>query len=877
MKRGIMILSLALLAGMMLSLSASAKVKTPQQHFGFVPGSDRNTLDYEELIGYMNYLDKVSPRLKMVRFGTSPQGRPMYVACISAKENIDNLDTLKAINKRLALDTTMSDEEKTSLIKKGKVFVLETLSMHSSEVGPSQALPAYAYQLVSSSDPEILSQLKNVVLMMVTNHNPDGMNMIIHHYRKHLGTMYEGSTMPGVYHKYIGHDNNRDFVALTQSDTQAISRLYSTEWYPQVMVEKHQMGRTGPRYFLPPNHDPIAENIEHGLWHWASVFGAGMATHMGEKGLTGVAQHWVFDNYWPGSTETCLWKNVISFLTEVSSCKIATPIFVEANELSAHGKGLAEYKKSVNMPIPWPGGWWRLSDIVNYEISNMEAILKTASLYRRDILKFRNHIARTQIKLGQNQAPYYFILPKKQHDRSELIGLVNLLLEHGINVYRLNATVFLDDHRFNPGDVVVPLAQPYRAFAKEVLEHQKFPVRHYTPNGRVIKPYDITSWSLPLHRGVKSFRIDKRSFALEKQLKPVRKPFAIREPALPANYRALGFDVNQNASYKAAFYALKNSLQVDRLTQALLLDKQTLGKGSFIIHYSSGKKSILQDIASTFNAQPVLIPTGVKLHTKTLNKFKVALVETYLHDMDAGWTRYLLDSYYIPFKVLTPGDFKKANLKDFAAVIFPDKSKDELMSGRPKRKNRYMPIDMQPKYLKGMGAKGKAKLLTYLNKGGRVIAWRQSVGLFLGELKPTVDKKDRTKNFQLPLVDLNKKAKKKGLFVPGAFVRVHYLKNHPLTLGMPEKGGVFSRGQPVFGTSIPKLDMDRRVIATYPEDDILLSGYIEGEKQLSKRTAMAWVKKGKGQLVLFSFYPQFRASTPATYKLLFNSILLDQL
>lgn len=72
-------------------------------------------------------------------------------------------------------------------------------------------------------------------------------------------------------------------------------------------------------------------------------------------------------------------------------------------------------------------------------------------------------------------------------------------------------------------------------------------------------------------------------------------------------------------------------------------------------------------------------------------------------------------------------------------------------------------------------------------------------------------------------------------------------------------------------------DMDRRVIATFPEKAILKSGYIEHDELLENKAAMVWIKKGKGQMVLFAFGPQFRASTPVTYKLLFNALLLPGL
>ena len=334
----------------------STTIPTPAGVLGFEPGTDRQLMDYGQLTDYMLLLAEASDRIEMREVGTTPLGRTMYVAFISSADNINTLDELREINKQLALDPSLSDAERASLIEHGRVFVMETLSMHSGEVAPSQSLPLYAYALATTEDPALLRQLDDVVLMMVPCHNPDGMDLVVEHYRKYVGTIYEGSSLPRVYHKYVGHDNNRDFVVLTQDDTRVISRLYSTEWYPQVLVEKHQMGSTGPRYYVPPNHDPIAQVIDEGLWNWSAVFGANLSRDMTADGLQGIASHWLFDDYWPGSTETSHWKNIISFLTEAASCKTATPIYVEPTELSVRGKGLSEYKKGVNMPDPWPGG-----------------------------------------------------------------------------------------------------------------------------------------------------------------------------------------------------------------------------------------------------------------------------------------------------------------------------------------------------------------------------------------------------------------------------------------------------------------------------------------------------------------------------------------
>ena len=248
----------------------------PEKQFGFVPGSDYNLFTYEELTDYLMKLDKASPMVAMEEIGKSPMGRKMYIVFISSEKNIENLPKLREINRELALNPDLSEERRQDLIADGKVFFLATLSMHSDEVAPSQAAPLIAWQMVNSSDPLAKKYLDDVVYMMVPCHNPDGMDLVVENYKKYRGTQYDGASMPQVYHRYVGHDNNRDFISLTQEDTRAIARIYNLDWFPQVMVEKHQMGSTGIRYYVPPAHDPIAQNVDGELWSWTGVFGTNM-------------------------------------------------------------------------------------------------------------------------------------------------------------------------------------------------------------------------------------------------------------------------------------------------------------------------------------------------------------------------------------------------------------------------------------------------------------------------------------------------------------------------------------------------------------------------------------------------------------------------
>ena len=207
---------------------AQSNIETPQAHFGFQPGSDGNLFGYDALIDYLQKLEEASPRIHLENIGTSPLGKPIYIAFISNEQNIRNLPRYKEINRKLALDPGLTGDERQKFIDEGRVFVLATLSMHSSEVGPSQSAPIIAHEMITGSDPKMRSYLDEVVYMMVPCHNPDGMDMVVDNYHKYKDTEYEGASLPSVYHKYVGHDNNRDFVTLSQEDTKAIARI--TRW-----------------------------------------------------------------------------------------------------------------------------------------------------------------------------------------------------------------------------------------------------------------------------------------------------------------------------------------------------------------------------------------------------------------------------------------------------------------------------------------------------------------------------------------------------------------------------------------------------------------------------------------------------------------------
>jgi len=806
--------------------------------------------------------------VRMVEIGISPMGKPIYSLFISSEENIKNLDKLGEINKKLALDYTLSDLEQAELVKTGKVFALVTLSMHSSEVGPTQALPLIVNQLITDKSETTRKILNDVVYMAVPCHNPDGMNMVVDYFYKTKGTKYEGSSYPGLYHKYIGHDNNRDFVTLTQSDTKAISSLTSTVWFPQVMVEKHQMGYTGSRYYVPPFYDPIAENIEPELYAWTSIFGHNMLNDLTAQGFLGISQNNAFDNYWPGSTETCIWKNVISFLTEAASVKLAKPIYIEPTELSGGGKGLPENKKAINNLAPWNGGWWRLSDIVDLEVASTMSMLNTAYLYKDKILKYRNDVCKQQVEKGKSQAPYYFIIPQNQTDLSELVSIVELLKEHGVWVCKLKSNITLNNYNYNVGDIVVPLAQPFRMFVKEVLEVQKYPERKIVAGGDIITPYDITTWSLPLHRGLTCHQIDTRYPELEKEIEQINYKYSLANTTSNSKYAILSSSNNQ--SYQIVFELLGKGNTVERALEDVNINGGSIPAGSFVVENSNKTKEVLSK--AIFPTHNIESTSNLKLSAVKLPR--IALIDSPIQSTDAGWTRFVLDSYGVKYSILTPAEFENLDVKTkFDVIILPNTSASILKEGKQKRNNLLIPSDYPTEYTKGMGSKGVENIIKFINDGGIAISWEASTELFEGTL--SINQPNSKEEFVLPFRNVGDAIEKLGVKCPGSLIRIKLNNESPITWGLGKEIGIFYRGKPAFTTQIPNLDMDRRIIGYFGDDNLLISGYLKGEEFLAKKSAIVWIQKGKGQIVLMGFSPTFRASVPATYKILFNSILLE--
>lgn len=843
----VLILVLAPFAHAQQQSKSSGHVPTPSEFLGFEVGADRKLADYKQISSYFKALAAASPRVEIQILGKTTLGEEMFMAVISTPENLANKEKYKSIAHKLADPRGLTPQQIDALARDGKSIFLLTCNIHSTEIGSSQMSMEWAYNLATSQEPEILRRLNDSIVLLIPSLNPDGETMVTEWYRKYLGTKYEGGEMPYLYHHYVGHDDNRDWFMLTQIETKNVNRMVYHEWFPQFWLDEHQMGENGPRIYIPPNADPVAKLVNPLVHRGNNLMGADMGWRLEEAGKSGVIFGYSFDAYWPGGTRnTGWWKNMYGVLTEVASARIATPIEVESTELQGGGKGLATYEQQINFPNPWPGGTWRLRDIMDYELLVSGAALETVSKFRQELLRGVATMA-TQAVQTADPTVYWRIPVDGQRDPVVATRLAALLLEHGVEVrWHADKKLFL-----------IPTAQPYGRFVDEMMGVQRYPEVRPAANSGILEPYDVAAWSLPLMMGVKAERVaitpDVQNSALK--LETVAWPIGGL-----TNASGKYFSI---ADHQNNVFALANAMQA--AGGQVFLSQKPNETPEFI--FAAHAQLVANAEKFHLQLQPRSdLPQGAA----PLKQPRVGLYKPYIASHDEGWTRFLLEQYGFKLKNIENKEVRAGNLNNsYDVIILPDTTKEVVMDGKEGRGGYFE--EFPPEYAGGIGKEGLHALRDFVDKGGTLITLANASDVIYGE------------EFNLPVRNAlaspgaapGRAATTTSDFnIPGSLLRVYVDTNHPVGAGMPHEINAFVDSPIAFQTSSPPPDIQRSVIAWYPDDakDILVSGYAHGAERLQRKAAIVSFTHGKGKIVMFGFRVQHRAQTEGTFQLLFNAI-----
>jgi hypothetical protein len=508
MRPRLLILAAAITPGLVLAQTPARpraqSMPNPADILGFEPGADRRLPSWKQITDYFTALDKASPRVSVRTLGQTTLGRPFIVAFIADSSTLANLERYRQIQRRLMDPRLRAAGERDRLIAEGKNVILITSSIHSTEVGGFTTPIVLADRLARAASADARSVLSNTIVMLVPSQNPDGVDIVGDHYRATLGTPREGTEGPELYHKYVGHDNNRDWYAFTQVETRfTVDSLY-TPWNPQIVNDVHQQGGNVSRIFIPPYMDPVEPNIDPILTAATNGLGMAMAWRMTAQGFTGIASAATYDQ-WSPARQYSLYHRGARLLTETASARLASPVEVPFERLGS-SRGYNAKEATWNLPAVWPGGTWTYGDIVRYQTAASWALLVQAAENRTAWLEGYATMGERALgplpAWGREAWPAAFVIPRAQRDS---IATQRLLwsLQHGqVEIHESTAPVTIEGVIYPSRSWIVPLQQPFGGYAKTLLERQRYPNLLEYPGGPPKRPYDVTAHTLPLLFGV---------------------------------------------------------------------------------------------------------------------------------------------------------------------------------------------------------------------------------------------------------------------------------------------------------------------------------------------------------------------------------------
>ncbi|MCE5249156.1 M14 family metallopeptidase [bacterium] len=844
-------------------------LRTPVDYIGYPVGADYKLARWKTIVDYFRYVDENSDRVVTRDMGTTTEGRPFIIAEISSPDAVHDFARHRENQRKIADPRLIRDEaEERRLIDESRVVILINCSLHASEIAATQMSMELLYDLAAGTSPEINDILARTIILIVPSANPDGLETVIDWYERSLGKPWEGSGMPWLYHPYAGHDNNRDWFMLNLKETRLETELIYGEWLPTIVYDIHQMESDRARFFVPPFFDPKNPNIPPLTDQMLLIVGGHMAAELTRAGKKGILHDAMYDNWWQGGFRTTVYRhNMVGLLTEAASVSIASPIFLRKGDLRGGTRGMPDYSVRVNFPDPWPGGWWRLRDIVDYEKIACMSVFRLAARYHDLFQSNTVQLAREALAAGTAEPPFAWIVPPDQHDPRTAAEMLDRLFATGIEIHRADEAFTADDVSYPAGTYIMYCSQPFRAHLNDMMERQEYPNRLQYPGGPPETPYDNAGWTIPLQMGVRHVAVHE-PFRCKAQ-----KLTAVSMPEGKISGKGSGYVVRAASNDD---FRLMNRLNKAHIPFSLVTSPETWKKktgadvpaGSVFIGDAGAVRSAMPGLLDGISSQLAGVgdsESSLKPALGSVTAPRVGFYQPWLDVADEGWTRYVLDEFEFPYSILHNAEIKAGNLSDrYDCLILPSLGASSIINGQA-------PDTTEPQYEGGVGQEGIVALQDFVSRGGTLVCIDGSCSLPVN-------------NFNIPVRNVLEGKKSDEFYCPGSILRVSIDKNHPLGYGMTDWASGYFTGSQAFEVIRPDTkeatkddrEPEKRykttVVARYSDTVLLESGWIRGGNLIADKPAIVEVAYGKGHIVLLGFRVQHRGQPHGTFRLLFNAI-----
>jgi hypothetical protein len=877
-----------------------AGITSPKAHFGHEIGEDYFLANYTMTEAYLKKLAAESNRMELVDIGVTEEGRRHYMGIVSAPANLAKLARYKEIARKLAKAEGVSEAEAKALAAEGKAVIWIDGGLHATEVVPPQALIAAVHEFVSRDDPETMRMLDDVIILFSAV-NPDGQELVSNWYmRNEDPKKREFNSIPRLYQKYIGHDNNRDYYMSAMKETTNVNRMFFREWYPQIVYNHHQTAPGGTVVFVPPFRDPFNYNYDPLVMTSLSEVGAAMHSRLVSENKPGsTMRSGATYSTWNNGMERSVmyFHNAVGLLTEITGHPTPMTIpLVARNQIARN-----------DLPAPIAPQVWHFRQSIEYSQSLNRAVLDYASRNRERLLLNIWRMGANSIERGSRDSwtvtpkkidaleaaakgkplvgtgrtagldpalyaqvlqhpadrdPRGYVIPADQADFPTAVKFLNALIKTGVDVERATHSFKIGDTTYPAGSYVVKAAQAYRPHVLDMFEPQDHPNDFAYPGGPPIPPYDSTGYTLAMQMGVKFDRIIEGFDGPFERVPDLLRPTAGKI----VGSGGAGWLVSheQNDSFILSNRLLKAGQEVRWVQAPLEAGGKTLAPGALWIPATSRSRAIVQKATAELGIDAYAQGRAPTAKTLKLRPARVGLVDRYGGVMSSGWTRWLLEQFEFDFKVVYPQQLDAGNLgRNLDVLVFTNGvlPSSEAGEGGPGRQPK--PEDIPAEYRAWLGEVTAEKSLPqvekFLREGGSVVAIGPSTRIAQTLKAPVADALLGADGKPMP---------RNSFYIPGSLLEVAVDNNQPLAYGAPKSMSVYFDRSPAFKLT----GAGARQAAWYPKGDVLRSGWAVGQEKLGDTAAVVEVDVGRGKLFLMGPEVAQRAQSHAAFRFLFNGL-----